>query len=126
MDQAFTDEMKAALLKEQMELTGELGAISHKDVGDHVPGSRDANFPNFGDDNLGENTESPAEVAEYEVNVNVTGRLEQRQVEITDALKRIEQGIYGTCLKCGGPVGEDRLRANSAASACINCAKSHV
>ena len=125
MDNAFLDEIKGKLNEELETLTEELKTISHEDKGDHVPGERDANFPNFGDDKLGENTESPAEVAEYEVNVSVTGRLEQRNKEVVAALARLEGGKYGTCQKCEGDVSEDRLRANPAAATCINCAKSH-
>ncbi len=125
MDKAFIDEMKASLSEELKTLDGELKAISHPDKGDHVPGERDADFPNYGDDNIGENSESPTEVADYEVNVSVTGRLEQRHKEVTEALARVDNGTFGKCEKCAGDIGEDRLRANSAANTCISCAKTH-
>ena len=38
------------------------------------------------------------------------------------ALKRLEQGRYGVCERCGRPIGEDRLAARPAARTCIDCA----
>jgi DnaK suppressor protein len=41
--------------------------------------------------------------------------------EITAALTRIESGTYGTCQRCGAPIGEDRLDALPRARYCIEC-----
>jgi len=48
---------------------------------------------------------------------------ELRDVEA--ALRRIEQGSYGTCETCDGPIGEARLHANAAALRCIDCQAMH-
>ena len=125
MNQAFLDEMKAKLEAEQAELTQELDSVSSPDVGDHVPGDRDPKFPNYGDDNLGENTESPAEIAAYAANVDVTGRLEAKQTAVQAALQRIADGAYGTCSRCGNAIPEDRLRAEPAAAVCMQCSSAH-
>jgi DnaK suppressor protein len=42
---------------------------------------------------------------------------------IDKALERIEDGSYGTCMRCGQPIGVDRLEARPAAELCINCAR---
>jgi RNA polymerase-binding transcription factor DksA len=42
-------------------------------------------------------------------------------VEIEAALQRIQEGRYGTCLNCGGPMGLQRLRAIPEARYCIAC-----
>ncbi len=44
---------------------------------------------------------------------------ELRQVE--DALARIQEGEYGRCVECGGPIGLARLEANPEALRCIRC-----
>jgi RNA polymerase-binding protein DksA len=44
---------------------------------------------------------------------------ELRAVEA--ALARMDDGSYGLCTRCGGPIGEARLRANPAAERCIAC-----
>lgn len=40
---------------------------------------------------------------------------------ITAALKRIENGVYGKCLSCGGAISEARLVAVPYAINCRNC-----
>ncbi|MFH1426071.1 MAG: TraR/DksA C4-type zinc finger protein [Candidatus Kerfeldbacteria bacterium] len=126
MDQAFIDGQKKKLLEEKEMLNEGLDFVSTEDKGDHVPGDRAAKFPNYGDDALNADDQSPAEVVDYEVNVNVTGRLESRDEAVDAALKRTEDGSYGVCGKCGGEVSAERLEADPAAAQCITCAKSHV
>ena len=41
--------------------------------------------------------------------------------EIDAALRRIEQGSFGTCLACGGPMGLQRMRAIPEARYCVGC-----
>lgn len=41
--------------------------------------------------------------------------------EIDAALVRIQEGRYGTCLSCGGPMGLQRLRAIPEARFCVAC-----
>jgi len=42
-------------------------------------------------------------------------------VDIDAALARIEEGGYGRCLACGGPMGLQRLRAIPEARYCVSC-----
>ena len=44
--------------------------------------------------------------------------------EITAALRRLDEGRYGVCERCGEPIGEARLEARPAARTCIRCAAS--
>jgi RNA polymerase-binding protein DksA len=46
---------------------------------------------------------------------------QRRLREIDAALARIDDGTYGRCTMCGGPVGEDRLAALPWAGHCIEC-----
>ncbi len=39
-----------------------------------------------------------------------------------DALRRIEQGAYGNCARCGGPIDPKRLTAVPTATTCVRCA----
>jgi hypothetical protein len=41
--------------------------------------------------------------------------------EIEAALTRIQEGSYGRCLSCGGPMGLQRLRAIPEARFCVAC-----
>lgn len=47
----------------------------------------------------------------------------ERITEINAAIGRLDDGTYGTCTRCGQPVGEDRLAARPTAATCIRCAR---
>ena len=54
--------------------------------------------------------------------LEVVGRTETteiRQIEV--ALKRISEGTYGTCARCGEPIDPRRLKALPTAATCISC-----
>jgi DnaK suppressor protein len=49
--------------------------------------------------------------------------LEQIEVELSDvehALRRLDDGTYGTCEACGQPIGPERLEAAPAARFCAS------
>jgi DnaK suppressor protein len=41
---------------------------------------------------------------------------------LDDALRRLAEGRYGVCDRCGQPIGVDRLAARPTATTCIRCA----
>ena len=41
--------------------------------------------------------------------------------QITQALQRIDDGVYGICLHCEQPIARARLEAQPHASLCVNC-----
>jgi len=41
---------------------------------------------------------------------------------LDDALRRLDEGRYGVCDRCGQPIGAERLAARPAAVTCIRCA----
>ena len=42
--------------------------------------------------------------------------------ELDQAIARLDTGTYGICVRCGGPVGAERLAARPPAATCIACA----
>ena len=49
-------------------------------------------------------------------------KTETREIhQIEAALKRISEGTYGTCAKCGEPIDPRRLKALPTAATCISC-----
>ena len=38
------------------------------------------------------------------------------------ALRRLDEGGYGVCERCGQPIGAERLAARPTASTCVRCA----
>ena len=49
-------------------------------------------------------------------------RKKNQLLQITNALKRIDQEIYGQCGLCRQPISEDRLEAFPEIVTCVNCA----
>jgi DnaK suppressor protein len=45
----------------------------------------------------------------------------REMADIDAALTRIQEGRYGTCQNCGGPLGLQRLRALPEARYCVAC-----
>jgi DnaK suppressor protein len=45
---------------------------------------------------------------------------QQTLAKIDRALERLDDGSYGTCERCGKPIGEERLRARPWATLCID------
>lgn len=50
-------------------------------------------------------------------------RRASERVAIDAAVKRIDLGEYGYCLKCGDDIASARLEHNPAVTICIDCAK---
>lgn len=63
--------------------------------------------------------------ATSETSRDVTLRLADRERQlvgrIRHALVRMDNGEYGTCESCGGPIASRRLLARPVASQCIDC-----
>ena len=54
--------------------------------------------------------------------LEVIKRTETTEIhQIEAALKRISEGIYGTCAKCGEPIDPRRLKTLPTAATCISC-----
>ena len=56
-----------------------------------------------------------------EIDYTLGDNAEQVLFEIDGALKRIDEGTYGTCVTCGEQIPRERLDANPWASLCIDC-----
>lgn len=50
-------------------------------------------------------------------------RAAEQLAEVDAALARLDDGSYGTCVRCGQPIGDERLHARPAAATCISCAR---
>jgi RNA polymerase-binding transcription factor len=51
----------------------------------------------------------------------LAGTLRDTLNEIDTALSKFDNGTYGVCEVCGGPISEARLEAMPAARTCIEC-----
>ncbi len=66
-----------------------------------------------------------SDVASTEVSQRVTLRLRDRERKLLNkiekALKKIDDGTYGICERCGGKIGLKRLESRPVATLCIKC-----
>ena len=56
-----------------------------------------------------------------EVDYSLEGHSAHVLAEIDAALRRIDEGTFGACARCGKPIGEERLEAMPYATLCIEC-----
>ena len=62
-------------------------------------------------------------IEELITNVPLVEDLKKREKEIKGAMRRMEEGTYGTCEECGEEIPVERLEANPAAAMCIRHAE---
>jgi DnaK suppressor protein len=53
----------------------------------------------------------------------LSGATRERLAAVDRAMQRLADGTYGRCLRCGGPIGAERLEARPEAEYCIDCAR---
>jgi RNA polymerase-binding protein DksA len=56
-----------------------------------------------------------------ELDMTLEGNARELYDAVLSALARIENGDYGTCIRCGNDIPVDRLRAMPGAELCISC-----
>ena len=59
------------------------------------------------------------ETFEREKDFSILEQVEAELADVDHALRRLDDGTYGTCEACGGPIGDDRLEAMPAARFCL-------
>lgn len=69
------------------------------------------------DENFADSGQVAAEKGE---NRALLSQLREQLAEIERALRKMDDGTYGQCERCGGPIGEARLEAMPATRYCIN------
>jgi len=61
-----------------------------------------------------------SETFEREKDFSILEQVEAELADVDRALRRLDDGTYGTCEDCGNPIGDDRLEAMPAASFCVS------
>src|SRR5437899_425218 len=61
-----------------------------------------------------------SETFEREKDLSILERVEAELDDVERALRRLEEGTYGTCEACGRPIGDARLEAMPAARFCLD------
>jgi RNA polymerase-binding transcription factor DksA len=111
-------ELQQQLQQKKEQLESQLSQFAQKDQ--HLPDDWDTTYPRVPEGNL---EEAADEVEEYSNKLHVEFSLEIQLRDVTRALERIEQGMYGVCQTCTKPIPLERLRVSPEASLCGECAK---
>ena len=111
-----TYRFREALLEERKRVEHALATLR-----DQHPGSPDEEveeLPATSDNHL---AETAAATLGREIDFTLGENSGHVLVDIDAALKRIDDGTYGTCVSCGNEIPLGRLEAHPAASLCIDC-----
>lgn len=76
-------------------------------------------FPSYGDSE----DDNAMEMADFQSNLSIEEQLKFLLKKVNDALKSIENGIYGVCKKCKSAIEEGRLEIMPYAELCVKCHK---
>lgn len=104
------------LLSADRGTTNERLARLRQDFAGVVDATRDANLDDEHD------PEGHTIAYERSQIIALVRQAEQHLVQIDEALARVEAGVYGTCVTCGGVIAVARLEARPTARTCIGCA----
>lgn len=114
LDEATLDRLRGELdadRAQQLEQLAEYGAD---------PYSEDVDQLDLGTDGFADSAQATEQRSE------VLGMIEasrQRLHAIDAALERVEDGTYGTCVRCGQSIPVERLEARPLAIHCVACAE---
>jgi RNA polymerase-binding transcription factor DksA len=61
-----------------------------------------------------------SETFEREKDFSILEQVEAELADVERALRRLDEGTYGTCEACGTSIGEDRLAAAPATRFCVD------
>jgi len=110
-----TAQYRARLLEEQERLMNAVDFLDRENPGSISDELGD--IVTAGDSNLGDTATA---TYDRELDQSLEEGAQQTLIAIKDALRKIEEGSYGTCEVCGKPIGDGRLAAIPWARLCID------
>lgn len=110
-----TDRFRAMLLEERRRVEEALRYLH-----DEHPGTIDEQVEEFSGTADNHLAETATVTLDREIDYTLEENAEQVLKEIDAALKRINEGQYGVCARCGEPINEARLEARPWALLCID------
>ena len=111
-----TEHFRHALLEEKQRVEHALATLR-----DEHSGSLDDEVDEVAATSDNHLAETASATLGREIDYTLGDNAEQVISEIDAALKRIDDGTYGTCITCGDQIRYERLEASPWASLCIDC-----
>lgn len=108
IDKKTIARFKSLLLKEREQIVGEVKKTyeSSQEVGQ---------------DGIQDIGDEAANIYNKQILLSLNESERMRLKEVDEALDRIENGTYGICEECGGPIGIKRLEVRPVAKYCVPC-----
>ena len=104
-------QIRERLLAKQKELQGDVSNLTQSEDRDEDPSDASEGVGDFEDAAVDENLLVDMQSVERNENALLA--------DVRTALKRLDEGTYGTCIVCGEPIPEKRLEAIPWALRCI-------
>jgi DnaK suppressor protein len=105
-----TERFRELLLEERQRVSDAIAYLHEENSG-----SQDDEVPETGD----------ADTATVTLDRELDFSLEENSTRVLDeidsALRKIDEGTFGTCERCGQPIAPERLEAMPYATKCIDC-----
>jgi len=108
------DDVRTRLLDERERVLAEVALLK-----DDLAHSIEEAFDEDGNDS--HLADSASETVDREIEQSLGYNAEHLLAAVDAALTRLDKGTYGSCVRCGKPVGEERLAALPYAAKCIEC-----
>ncbi len=108
LDQKTIARFKKILLKEREQIVGEVKQI--------VESSKE-----MGQDGIQDIGDEAANIYNKQILLSLNENERLRLKEVDESLDRIENGAYGICEECGGPISLKRLEVRPVAKYCVPC-----
>jgi len=108
LDRKTITRFRKILLKEREQIVGEVKQI--------VESSNE-----MGQDGIQDIGDEAANIYNKQVLLSLNENERMRLKEVDESLDRIENGTYGICEECGGPISLKRLEVRPVAKYCVPC-----
>jgi len=108
LDKRAIAKFKKILLKEREQIVGEVKQI--------IESSKE-----MGQDGIQDIGDEAANIYNKQVLLSLNENERTRLQEVDEALDHIENGTYGICEECGGPISLKRLEVRPVAKYCVPC-----
>ena len=108
LDKRTIAKFRKILLKEREQIVGEVKQI--------VESSKE-----MGQDGIQDIGDEAANIYNKQVLLSLNENERMRLKEVDESLDRIENGTYGICEECGGPISLKRLEVRPVAKYCVPC-----
>jgi DnaK suppressor protein len=108
LDKKTISRFRKILLKEREQIVGEVKQI--------VESSNE-----MGQDGIQDIGDEAANIYNKQILLSLNENERMRLKEVDESLDRIENGTYGICEECGGPISLKRLEVRPVAKYCVPC-----